>query len=61
MDRFILLMVACILAGFALINVSLTDTFLASLEPVTTVIGILAVLIFSLFLLYKGFMALVGK
>ncbi|MYL35233.1 hypothetical protein GLW08_16025 [Pontibacillus yanchengensis] len=61
MDRFILLMVACILAGFALINVSLADTFLASLEPVKNIIGILAILVFSLFLLYKGIMALVGK
>ncbi|PUB15231.1 hypothetical protein [Paenisporosarcina sp. OV554] len=61
MDRFILLMLASILAGFALLNVPLTGTFLSGLEPTTTLIGILAIVIFSLFLIFKGLMGLLGK
>ncbi|WP_088071556.1 hypothetical protein [Gottfriedia luciferensis] len=61
MDKSILLMLASILAGFALLKVPLAGTFLSGLEPVTTLIGILAILIFSLFLIYKGLMALLGK
>ncbi|TQR19093.1 hypothetical protein [Psychrobacillus vulpis] len=61
MDRFILLMLACILAGFALLKVPLAGTFLAGLEPITNLIGILAIVIFSLFLIFKGLMALLGK
>ena len=54
MNSWIFLFLACILSGFALIEVPLTDTFLASLSPFTTVVGILTVLIFSLILIYKG-------
>ncbi len=61
MDRFILLMLASILAGFALLKVPLTGTFLSGLEPTTTLIGILAIVIFSLFLIFKGLMGLLGK
>ncbi|WP_342600936.1 hypothetical protein MHB48_07940 [Psychrobacillus sp. FSL H8-0483] len=61
MDRFILLMLACILAGFALLKVPLAGTFLAGLEPITNIIGILAIVIFSLILIFKGLVALVGK
>ncbi len=61
MDRFILLMLASILAGFALLKVPLAGTFLAGIEPITNIIGILAILIFSLVLLFKGLMALLGK
>ncbi|MGG0718496.1 hypothetical protein ABE096_13010 [Robertmurraya massiliosenegalensis] len=61
MDRFILLMLASILAGFALLRVPLDDTFLASIAPVTDIIGVLAIVVFSLFLIYKGVMALVRK
>ncbi len=61
MDRFILLMLASILAGFALLKVPLTGTFLSGLEPITTLIGILAIVIFSLFLIFKGLMGLLGK
>jgi hypothetical protein len=61
MDRLILLMLASILAGFAIIKVPLSGTFLAGLEPITDIIGIVAVLLFSLFLLYKGLMGLLGK
>lgn len=61
MDRFIFLMLACILAGFALLKVPLSGTFLASIEPITNIIGILAIVIFSLVLIFKGIMALLGK
>jgi hypothetical protein len=61
MDRNILLMLASILAGFALLRVPIAGTFLDSLEPLTTLIGILAIVIFSLFLIFKGVMALLGK
>ncbi len=61
MDRLVLLMLAGILSGFALIKVPLAGTFLASLTPITTVIGILAIVIFSLFLIFKAIMALLGK
>jgi hypothetical protein len=54
-------MLAGILAGFALIKVPLAGTFLASLSPITTLIGILAIVVFSLFLIFKGLMALLGK
>ena len=61
MDRFILLMLASIFAGFALVNVPLSGTFIAGLEPISNIIGILAIVIFSLALIYKGLMALFGK
>ncbi|KQL32466.1 MULTISPECIES: hypothetical protein [Bacillaceae] len=61
MDRLILLMLASILAGFALLKVPLEGTFLAGLEQIINLIGILAIIIFSLFLIFKGLMALLGK
>jgi hypothetical protein len=61
MDRFILLMLASILAGFALLKVPLAGTFLSGLQPITNIIGILAIVIFSLVLIFKGVMALVSK
>jgi hypothetical protein len=61
MEKSYLLMLACILAGFALIRVPLGGTFLASLSPITSLIGILAIVVFSLFLIFKGVMALLGK
>jgi len=61
MDRLIFLMLASILAGFALVKVPLSGTFLAGLEPITDIIGVIAILIFSLFLIFKGLMGLLGK
>ena len=61
MDRLILFMLASILAGFALLKVPLAGTFLAGLEPITNLIGILTIVIFSLILIFKGLMALLGK
>ncbi len=61
MDNWIFLMLANILAGVALIKVPLEGTFLEGIIPVTTIIGILAVLIFSFYLLFKGVRFLFGK
>lgn len=61
MDRFILLLLAGILAGFALLSSAVEESFLSSITPVTDVIGVLAILVFSLFLIYKGVMAILGK
>ncbi len=61
MDRIILAMLAGILAGFALLKAPLAGTFLASLTPITSLIGILSITIFSLFLIYKGVLAMIGK
>ena len=61
MGRFILLMLASILAGFALLKVPLSGNFLAGIEPITNIIGILAIVFFSIVLMYKAIMALLGK
>ncbi|MBB6445308.1 hypothetical protein [Bacillus benzoevorans] len=61
MDRLILLMLAGLLAGLALMNIPLEDTFLASIVPITDIIGVLSVLVFSLFLIYKGITAMFSK
>ena len=58
MDRLILLMLAGIIAGFVLVRAPLSGSFLASIEPITSTIGILAILVFSLYLIYKGLMAI---
>ena len=42
MDRLVLFMLAGLLSGFALINIPLEGTFLASIIPVTDIIGILS-------------------
>lgn len=61
MDRLIFVLLAGIVAGFALVKVCLSGTFLAGLEPIIDIIGIVAILIFSLFLIYKALKALFGK
>ncbi|MEQ2528296.1 hypothetical protein EKG37_04035 [Robertmurraya yapensis] len=61
MDRFILLLLAGILAGFALLSSAVQTSFLASITPVTNVIGVLAIVVFSLYLIFKAVMAILGK
>lgn len=61
MDRMIFLFLAAILAGFALIEVTLAGTFLASLAPFATALGALTVLVFSVALIYHGVRALFNK
>ncbi|ARK31950.1 hypothetical protein [Halalkalibacter krulwichiae] len=58
MDRFIFLMIACIIAGFALLRVSLNGTFLAGIEPITTIIGLITVILFSFVLIFNGVLVL---
>ncbi|MGM0874404.1 MAG: hypothetical protein ACQEWV_06300 [Bacillota bacterium] len=60
MNSWIFLFLACILSGFALIEVPLAGIF-ASLAPFATFIGVLTVLVFSLFLIYKGVRYLFNK
>ncbi|BDG36459.1 hypothetical protein [Saccharococcus caldoxylosilyticus] len=61
MDKLAFLFLACILAGFALIKLPLAGSPLAGIQPITSLIGILAILVFSLVLIFRGIMALVGK
>jgi hypothetical protein len=61
MDNRVLLFLAAIFSGFALIRVPLADSFLESVSPITDIIGILTVLVFSLLLIYKGVRGLSGK
>ncbi|MBT2757923.1 hypothetical protein J7E71_18785 [Mesobacillus foraminis] len=61
MDNRIFLFLATILSGFALIKVPLADSFLESVSPITDVIGILTILVFSLVLIYKGVRSLFSK
>lgn len=53
-----LLYFACMLAGFALIHISLTGTFLASLGALIHIIGILAALVFALVIIIHGVVVL---
>mgnify|MGYP001289010611 CR=1 FL=1 len=61
MDRLIFLFLACILAGFALIKVTQYDTLFVSLHTLLTIIGVLSVIVFSVVLIIKGVLALIGK
>ncbi|WP_160725105.1 hypothetical protein [Bacillus sp. USDA818B3_A] len=61
MDNRIFLYLATILSGFALIKVPLAGSFLESVSPVTDILGILTILIFSLVLIYKGVKSLFQK
>jgi amino acid transporter len=61
MDNRIFLYLATILSGFALIRVPLAGSFLEGVTPVTNILGILTVLVFSLVLIYKGVKSLFQK
>jgi len=61
MDRTILLFLASIIAGFALIRVPLAGTPFAGIEPITTFIGVLTVLVFSLVLIFRGILGLIDR
>ncbi|MEH7247157.1 hypothetical protein V7114_10290 [Neobacillus niacini] len=60
LDRSPFLFLACIIAGFALLRVPLTG-FFAPLSPLIVLIGILAILLFSLVLIVQGLLCLAGK
>lgn len=60
MKHVALLFLASILAGFALVNLP-AISFLSGLFPFFHIVGALAVLVFSLALLYQGLKALFAK
>ncbi|MEH7112307.1 hypothetical protein V7124_07980 [Neobacillus niacini] len=60
LDRSPFLFLTCIIAGFALLRVPLTG-FFAPLSPLVVLIGILAILLFSLVLIVQGLLCLAGK
>ncbi|MEL3972544.1 hypothetical protein AAEO50_09650 [Rossellomorea oryzaecorticis] len=49
-----------ILSGFALLRVPLTG-FLAPINPIIDVIGVLAILLFSIILIFKGVIHLIDS
>lgn len=55
------LYLACILAGYALIKVPLSATFLSSLSEIVVIIGVLTMLVFSFMLVFHGVKSLFGK
>ncbi|KMJ58051.1 hypothetical protein AB685_14650 [Bacillus sp. LL01] len=59
MER-ILLFFAAMLAGFALLRVPLTGT-IAAIEPITSILGVITVLVFSLALIYHGVRTLIKR
>ncbi|GAA0320539.1 hypothetical protein GCM10008967_08870 [Bacillus carboniphilus] len=61
MDKVIFLFLSAILAGFALVKVNLLNTPLESLESIFTLIGVISVLVFSLVIIFKAFMALFNR
>ncbi|MGV3488159.1 MAG: hypothetical protein ACO1OC_06190 [Tuberibacillus sp.] len=60
-NRPVLLYFVCLLVGFALTKVQLTGTFLAALGTAVNLIGVLAILVFALVLLYIGVRSLINK
>lgn len=60
LDRSPFLYFLCILAGFALLRVPLTG-FFAPLSPLVILIGVLAILLFSLVLIIHGVLHSAGK
>jgi hypothetical protein len=60
LDRSPFIYFLCILAGFALLRVPLTG-FFAPLSQLVILIGVLAILLFSLVLIIHGVLHLVGK
>lgn len=60
LDRSPFLYLCCVLAGFALLRVPLTG-FFAPLSPLVVLIGVIAVLLFSLVLIIQGVLCLVKR
>ncbi|MDM5330175.1 hypothetical protein [Neobacillus sp. CF12] len=60
LDRSPFLYLACIIAGFALLRVPLTG-ILQPLSPLVVLIGVLAILLFSLVLIVQGVLCLVKR
>ena len=60
LDRSPFLYLACIIAGFALLREPLTG-ILQPLSPLVVLIGVLAILLFSLVLIVQGVLCLVKR
>ncbi|RKQ33249.1 hypothetical protein [Oceanobacillus halophilus] len=61
MYQLALLYLAAVLAGFSLIVVTLLATFLGTVAPTLVAIGAVAVIVFSLAILYLALRALFNK
>ncbi|MFB4167924.1 hypothetical protein [Virgibacillus sp. JSM 102003] len=61
MHQTVLLYLACILAGFALANVPTSSVITAGIATFFQIIGGIAVIVFSLAILYLGVKALLDK
>ncbi|WNS77289.1 hypothetical protein RRV45_09975 [Bacillus sp. DTU_2020_1000418_1_SI_GHA_SEK_038] len=61
MHSLALLYLACILAGFALIKVPTSAVISAGIASFFHILGGIAIIVFSLALLYLGVKALIGK
>ncbi|MBD8067409.1 hypothetical protein [Bacillus sp. PS06] len=57
MPNCILLYLACILSGFALLQITLTGA-LAALTPIIHIIATVVIIIFASVIIYKGFVSL---
>ena len=55
------LYVACVLAGFALVNLPTSAFITAGVASFFAIIGAIAIIVFSLVLLYFGVRALIGR
>ena len=60
-NRPALLYFLCLLVGFALTKVQLAGTFLSSLSAAVNLIGVLAILVFAIVLLYMGVRSLFNR
>jgi len=54
-------LVGGVVGGWALSKADLAGTFLSGLEPVVDTVGMLAIVVFSVGLIYKGVQSLIGK
>ncbi|ASN03534.1 hypothetical protein [Virgibacillus necropolis] len=61
MQHFVLLYLACILAGFALANLPTSAFVTAGIAGFFQIVGGIAIIVFGLVLLYLGVKALLGK
>ncbi|UII54225.1 hypothetical protein LS684_11015 [Cytobacillus spongiae] len=55
------LFLACILAGFALANLPAVSFITAGVTTFLSVIGVIAIIVFALFLIYLGLKVIIEK
>lgn len=61
MDKQLLTYVGGILGGYVLTELPVSGSFLSGVEPILDGAGVLAMILFSGTLVYKGVMSLLGK